>query len=361
MATIALCVTFPLVGWTILRHDPANRLGWVYLAIGFFESMNLFANGYVVLAYWTGTGDSMLAVLLSSIAIWAWVPGFTLFSTLGILWFPDGRLPTPRWWPVVALAALALVLLLAPAVAAWPYRGLALEQFIALNLPPPDDPTIQAAFNVQAVGQLLLLAAMIGSVAGMAVRFRRSVGVERQQLKWFTYAALLTVVILVIWTAGYLGDPIGGALSGFLVGVILPLATAAAILRYRLYDIDRLVSRTIGYAVLSGVLGFVFVALVLLSQAVVAAVLPAVGRSGTPAIAASTLVVAALFQPLRRRVQAMVDHRFDRSGVDREVAVTRLGQRLRDAVEMDAIRNDVLGTVDATIRPANATIWLRGG
>ena len=96
MATIALCVTFPLVGWTILRHDPANRLGWVYLAIGFFESMNLFANGYVVLAYWTGTGDSMLAVLLSSIAIWAWVPGFTLFSTLGILWFPDGRLPSRR-------------------------------------------------------------------------------------------------------------------------------------------------------------------------------------------------------------------------------------------------------------------------
>ena len=360
-AAFALCLTFPLVGWTILRHDPANRLGWVYLAIGLFESLNLFANGYVIIAYWTGTGDNPLAAILSSVAMWAWVPGFTLFSTLGILLFPDGHLPTRRWWPVVVLALFALVLLLAPAVAAWPYRGVPLERFIALNLPPPSDAGITLAFNLQAIGQLVLLAAMIGSVAGMAVRFRRSAGVERQQLKWFTYGALLTVVILVVWTAGFLGDPISGAVSGLLVGASLPLATAAAILRYRLYDIDRLVSRTIGYAVLSGVLGFVFVALVLLSQAVVAALLPEVSRSGTPAIAASTLVVAALFQPVRRRVQAIVDHRFDRAGVDRDAAVTRLGHRLRDAVELDAIRRDVLGTVDATIRPSNAELWLRRG
>ena len=361
ISAFTLCLTFPLVGWTILRHDPANRLGWVYLAIGFFESLNLLANGYSTLAYWTGTGDNPLAAVFSAVAIWAWVPGFTLFSTLGILLFPDGHLPSRRWWPVVALAAIALVLLLVPAMAVWPYRGVQLERFIALNLPPPSDPDIEFAFSVQAIGQLVLLVAMIGSVAGMAVRFRRSAGVERQQLKWFTYGALLTVVILVIWTAGFLGDPIGGAISGLLVGASLPLATAAAILRYRLYDIDRLVSRTIGYAVLSGVLGFLFVALVLLSQAVVAAVLPEVSRSGTPAIAASTLIVAALFQPVRRRVQAIVDHRFDRAGVDRDAAVTRLGHRLRDAVELDAIRHDVLGTVDATIRPSNATLWLRRG
>jgi hypothetical protein len=361
VAAIALCLTFPLVGWTILRHDPSNRLGWVYLAIGFFESLNVMASGYVIIAFRTGMGDAPLAVVLSWIAIWAWVPGFTLFATLGILLFPDGRLPTRRWWPVVALAAVALVLSLVPALASWPYRGLPLEQAIALNAAPPSDPTIEFAFNVEAVGQLVLLAAMIGSVAGMAVRFRRSVGVERQQLKWFTYGALLTVVILVIWTAGFLSDPVGGAVSGLLVGAILPLATAAAILRYRLYDIDRLVSRTIGYAALSGILGFVFVALVLLSQAVVAAVLPEVSRSGTPAIAASTLIVAALFQPVRRRVQAVVDNRFDRAGVDRDAAVTSLGNRLRDAVELEAIRLDVLGTVDATIRPSNATLWLRRG
>ena len=361
VAAIALCLTFPLVGWTILRHDPSNRLGWVYLAIGFFESLNIMASAYVIIAFRSGTGDAPVAGLLSWIAISAWVPGFTLFATLGILLFPDGRLPTRRWWPVVALAAVALVLSLVPAVASWPYRGLPLEQAIALNAPPPSDPTLELAFTLQNVGQLVLLAAMIGSVAGMAVRFRRSEGVERQQLKWFTYGALLTVVVLVIWTAGFLSDPIGGAVSGLLVGAILPLATAAAILRYRLYDIDRLVSRTIGYAAISGILGFVFVALVLLSQAVIAAVLPEVSRSGTPAIAASTLIVAALFQPVRRRVQAIVDHRFDRAGVDRDLAVTRLGNRLRDAVELEAIRHDVLGTVDATIRPSNATLWLRRG
>ena len=349
------------MGWTILRHDPANRLGWVYLAIGFFELMNIMASAYVIIAFRSGTGDAPVAGLLSWIAIWAWVPGFTLFATLGHPVVPGwssadpalvarrcARRSRPR---PLASTRPCLLAISRPAPRA----------AIALNAPPPSDPTLELAFTLQNVGQLVLLAAMIGSVAGMAVRFRRSEGVERQQLKWFTYGALLTVVVLVIWTAGFLSDPIGGAVSGLLVGAILPLATAAAILRYRLYDIDRLVSRTIGYAAISGILGFVFVALVLLSQAVVAAVLPEVSRSGTPAIAASTLIVAALFQPVRRRVQAVVDHRFDRAGVDRDLAVTRLGNRLRDAVELEAIRHDVLGTVDATIRPSNATLWLRRG
>ena len=253
VATIALCLTFPLVGWTDLsvttRRTDSDGSTWPSASS---KSLNLIANGYVIVAFRSGTGDAPLAVLLSSVGIWARVPGFTLFSTLGILLFPDGRLPSRRWWPVVALTAVALILLLVPAVAVWPYRGLTLEQTIALNAPPPSDPAVEFAFNVQNFGQLVLLASMIGSVAGMAVRFRRSVGVERQQLKWFTYGALLTVVVLVIWTAGFLSDPIGGAVSGLLVGAILPLATAAAILRYRLYDIDRLVSRTIGYAAISG-------------------------------------------------------------------------------------------------------------
>ncbi|HEY8632368.1 MAG TPA: hypothetical protein VIL50_04375 [Candidatus Limnocylindrales bacterium] len=357
IAVAMFAVSFPLVGWIILRRDPSNRLGWIYLAIGFWQALNMFASGYSTLAYWVASGRLPLASELSWVAVWAWVPGFTLFSTLGILLFPTGRLPSRRWWPVVALAAVAFVLLLVPVVALWPYRGLPLELQNALNQPPPADPVIVAANAIQGVGQVVLLAAMIGSVAGLATRFRRSRGVERQQLKWFTYAAIVDVLLLVVWTVIPL-DPLAGALSSLLLA-FLPIAIAIAILRYRLYDIDRVVSRTIGYAIITGILGVTFVGIVLLVQAVVDSLLPQVTETGTPAVAASTLAAAALFQPLRRRVQATVDRRFDRARVDRDRSIVRLGNRLRDAVELDAIRADVLGTIDATIRPANATVWLR--
>ena len=140
IAVAIFALSFPLVGWIILRRDPSNRLGWVYLAIGFWQALNMFASGYSTLAYWVASGNLPLASELSWVAVWAWVPGFTLFSTLGILLFPTGRLPSRRWWPVVALAALAFVLLLVPVVALWPYRGLPLERLNALNLPPPPIP-----------------------------------------------------------------------------------------------------------------------------------------------------------------------------------------------------------------------------
>lgn len=359
IAVATFAVSFPLVGWIILRRDPSNRLGWIYLAIGFWQALNIFALGYSTLAYWVASGNLPLASELSWVAVWAWVPGFTLFSTLGILLFPTGRLPSRRWWPVVALAVVAFVLLLVPVVALWPYRGLPLEVQNAVNQPPPADPALSAVNTIQFAGQIVLLAAMIGSVAGLAVRFRRSTGVERQQLKWFTYAAILDVLLLVTWTVIDL-DPLAGALSSLLLA-FLPIAIAIAILRYRLYDIDRVVSRTIAYAIITGILGATFVGIVLLVQAVVDSLLPQVTETGTPAVAASTLAAAALFQPLRRRVQATVDRRFDRARVDRDQSILRLSNRLRDAVELDAILADVLSTIDATIRPANATVWLRRG
>jgi hypothetical protein len=359
MSVVLFALLFPLLGWIILRRDPSNRLGWIYLAIGFWQAVNIFATGYSTIAYWVASGNLPLASELSWVAVWAWVPGFTLFSTLGILLFPTGRLPSRRWWSVVAVTVVAFVLLLAPTVVLWPYRGLPLEiqNTVGGNQSLPVDPLIVAANAIQGVGQVVLLAAMIGSVAGLARRFRGSIGVERQQLKWFTYAAIIDVLVLVVWTAFNL-DPLVGALSALLLAS-LPIAIAIAILRYRLYDIDRVVSRTIGYAIITGVLGTTFVGVVLLIQALVDPLLPQVAAAGTPAVAASTLAAAALFQPLRRRVQAAVDRRFDRARVDRDRSVVGLGNRLRDAVELDAIRADVLGTIDATVRPASVAVWLR--
>ena len=198
---------------------------------------------------------------------------------------------TRRWWGLfVALAAVALVPSPVPAVASWPYRGLPLKQAIALNAPLPNDPTLELAFTLQNVGQLVLLAAMIGSVGGMAVRFRRSEGVDHQQLKWFTYGALLTVVVLVIWSAGFLSDPIGGAISALLLDAILQLPTMPPrTLRSRLYDIDRLLSRAILYDGTSGILEYVFVALAHIAGPPDAAVLPVVGRAkGSPVIEGSS-------------------------------------------------------------------------
>jgi hypothetical protein len=359
MSVVLFALAFPLLGWIILRRDPSNRLGWIYLAIGFWQAVNLFATGYSSVAYWVASGNLPLASELSWVAVWAWVPGFALFSTLGILLFPTGRLPSRRWWPVVAVAVIAFVLLLAPVVALWPYRGLQLEiqNTVGGNQPLPVDPLIVTANAIQGVGQVVLLVAMIGSVAGLAFRFRGSIGVERQQLKWFTYAAIVDVLLLIVWTVTSL-DPLVGALSALLLA-LLPIAIALAILRYRLYDIDGVVSRTIGYAIVTGILGVTFVGIVLLVQAVVDSLLPQVTETGTPAVAASTLAVAALFQPIRRRVQATVDRRFDRARVDRDRSIVTLGNRLRDAVELDAIRADVLSTIDGTIRPATVTVWLR--
>jgi hypothetical protein len=359
MSVVLFAVSFPLLGWIILRRDASNRLGWIYLAIGFWQAVNMFATAYSTVAYWVASGDLPLASELSWVAVWAWVPGFTLFSTLGILLFPTGRLPSRRWWSVVAVTVVAFVLLLAPTVALWPYRGLPLEiqNTVGGNQSLPVDPLIAAANAMQGVGQVVLLVAMTGSVAALAVRFRRSIGVERQQLKWFTYAAIVDVLVLVVWTV-FILDPVVGALSSLLLAS-LPIAIAIAILRYRLYDIDRVVSRTIGYATITGILGATFVGIVLVIQALVDPLLPQVAAAGTPAVAASTLAAAALFQPLRRRVQAAVDRRFDRARVDRDRSVVGLGNRLRDAVELDAIRADVLGTIDATVRPASVAVWLR--
>lgn len=359
-AATMLGLTFPVVAWVIIRRQPTNLVGWVFLVVGSWQALNTFAYGYSTMAFvWAG-GDLPLAAELSWVGVWAWVPGFVLFITLGVLLFPDGRLPSRRWWPVAAMALVALTLLAVPiAVASWPYRGLQLvQQQMHFGEEIPTDPVLSVAFALRDIGALTLLAATLGSVAGLAVRFRHSIGVERQQLKWFTFAALVDGILLVIWQTVPL-DPLPGTVSGLVLAPLLPVATAAAILRYRLYDIDRVVSRTIGYAIVTGVLGATFVGIVLLAQVIVDSLLPQVTETGTPAVAASTLAVAALFQPLRRRIQATVDRRFDRARVDRDRSIVKLGDRLRDAVELDAIRADVLGTINTTVRPANVTIWLR--
>jgi hypothetical protein len=188
----------------------------------------------------------------------------------------------------------------------------------------------------------------------MIVRFRRSTGLERQQLKWFTYAAIVELVYVV--SSGFLTVPTAlGLLWAILLAPLLPIAIGIAILRYRLYEIDRIISRTLAYVVITGMLVAAYAGIVVLLGG------PLAGVTGgdTISVALSTLIVAALFQPLRRRVQTIVDRRFDRARIDSERTAAAFSERLRDEVDIESVTSDLRETVRATVRPERLGVWLR--
>ena len=213
------------------------------------------------------------------------------------------------------------------------------------------------------VAVIVMIAVVFLAMASLVVRYRRAVGVERQQLKWFAAViaiagpALAIAILTSGTTSGTIAD-VSGATWGIAVIslALLPVAIGIAILRYRLYEIDRLISRTIGYATVTGVLVVVFAAAILLFQAVLA---PLTGGN-TVSVAASTLVVAALFQPLRRRVQSRVDRRFNRARYDAERIVAAFAGRLRDEVDLGQLRTEITAAVDHTVQPIAVSLWLRG-
>ena len=304
-AVALFAILCPVIGWIITRRQPANALGWVYLAVGFWQSLNMVSSGYSSLDFHTAHLHLPLGDIGSWLATWAWVPGFTLFTTLGVILFPSGRLPSRRWWPVPAVAGLALVLQAVPtAIASWPYRGAQLEAASFANGPPDiHDPFLAVAQSMLQIGQLVLLTAMIGALAGVVIRFRRAASEERQQLKWFTYAALVDIGILVAWTTGWLNAPLA-FVSGIVFGSAIPVAVGLAILRYRLYDIDLLVNRTALYGIVGGLLLIGFAVGDVVLQAAVARV---TGGSSEVVTAGLGLTAGLAFAPLLRRIRPSVD------------------------------------------------------
>jgi hypothetical protein len=275
-----------------------------------------------------------------------WAPATVLGVTLPALLVPDGRLRSRRWRPVAAtgMAAAALVLVglgLAPA---------RLEDTLIANPFGLAGPAGTVAAALAGAGTLLWVATMVASVACVVVRFRSSVGVERQQLRWVAAGAAAAVAGLLAGAAG----PENTVLSRVLYSSVLcvPVAVAVAVLRYRLWDLDRLVSRTVTYAVVTALLVVPYLLVV-----------PAAGRlaqgSGSLAVAAATLAAVALFQPLRRRVQDLVDRRFNRARYDAARTVEGFAVRLRDQVDLDALRGELLAVVDQTVQPTRTSLWLR--
>jgi hypothetical protein len=347
-----LGLTYPVVGWLIASRRRHNAIGWIFLVIGLSQAGTAFVGQYATFGLVASPGSAPFADVASWLGTWLWVPGFVLLFVL-ILVFPDGRLPSERWRPVLWLAVLAGALVLVPtAIATWSYRGPTLME----SVPPgaEADPLVAIALTLSTIGSLLILPVGLAAIAGVIVRFRRSAAAERQQIKWFATAGAVEVLMLLTMSAVVLPYPLD-VLTAVVVVPLVPIATAIAILRYRLYEIDRIISRTIGWAIVTGVLVTVFVLVVVILQAALAPVT----RENTLAVAASTLVAFALFQPVRRRVQRAVDRRFDRARYDGRLTAAEFAQRLRAQTDLSAVVGDLDRTAAASVSPMSLAVWIR--
>jgi hypothetical protein len=349
-----LPIAFAVVGALIVTRRPDNRMGWLFCAgvllacIGVLDAYALYALAARPEAGLPG------GIAAAWIASWLWMVGFVLI-VLVPLWYPTGRLPSPRWRPALWLTVLlTLVGMLVNAVRPGPLK--ASQVPVAPNpLGIPSAAGLLAAVEVPAAvaGVPLFLAA----VASVVLRFRQARGVERQQLKWFAYASVGVVLAFVLSAMLPMLFPGISELRADLISLspILgwPVALGIAILRYRLYDIDRLINRTLVYGLLTLLIGFGYTAWVLVLGQVL-------GQDHSSLIVAgATLVAAAVFQPLRRRIQAAVDRRFDRRRYDAARTVEAFGARLRDEVDLDTLTGELLGVVDQTMAPATVSLWLR--
>jgi hypothetical protein len=350
-----LVVAFALVGAPLAAHRPRNPIGWICCGAALFQGLNIFSEGYSRYALLTAPGALPGGALVAWLAQWIWAPGLGLFLVFLPLLFPTGRPPSRRWRWVAWLAGTALALLVVSgAILLWPLRGPALVDF---NGPPPGPPWLIGLYNV---GSALLLLAGLAAVVSLVMRFRRALGDERQQLKWFVFAAALTFTAVVA-TIGRSGihSPllkVAVAVLGLLIIPSLPVAVGIAILRYRLWDIDVLINRTLVYGVLTAALALVYLGSVVLLQGLLRGL---TGQRSDLAVVAATLLVAVLFRPLRQCLQAGIDRRFYRRKYDAAQTLAAFSARLRDEVDLDAVTADLLAVVDDTVQPEHVALWLR--
>ena len=342
---------FAVVGFVLAWRKPGNPLGWIILATAVLIALSEDASYYTVADYRLRHGGLPLG-WVALLAQPGWAPGIVLFG-LTVLLFPDGRPPSPRLRWVVWVYAATGVLWIASAAA------------ITVGAVIGHHTQVDSAGNLLVLGYgnqapfwwkllskvcfVLAVAGWLVSIAAQVLSYRRSTGDRRQQLKWLMYgSAFLLISILVGFTA--LDITAGGGI--FVLGFLaLPLSIGVAVLRYGLFEIDRIISRTLAYAILTGLLVGVYAGIVLLSTDVLT-------LTSSVAVAASTLAAAALFNPLRRRVQRVVDRRFNRARYDGEQTVAAFAVRLKDAVDLDSVRDDLASVVQKALEPAHVSVWM---
>jgi hypothetical protein len=327
---------FATVGALLAWKRPENPIGWLLSATG--------------LVFAVAASGVFLAHFPRTVALAEWL-GCLFFLSLGplvfvVLLFPTGHLPSRRWRPVAWAAGAG--------AACW-VLGCALAPTIFTYSPSVRNPAgvsgpAGGIFTVIAVGgEVLMAAAGLAAIVSLVFRYRRAGTTERAQLKWLVYAAAV-IVVASLATIPIASTNLQNAITSGAVALV-PVAIGIAVLRYRLYDIDRVISRTVAYAIVTGLLAGVYAGLVLMATQVFRI-------HSTVAVAAATLAAAALFNPLRRRVQRAVDRRFNRARYDADQTVAAFAARLKDAVDLDSVRDDLAGVVHRALEPAHVTVWL---
>ena len=340
---VVFIMAFATVGALLAWKRPRNPIGWLLSATGLAYAVGSFG---VLLA------RSPRTLTLADWLGWIWLVGLGL-CVFVVLLFPTGHLPSRRWRPVAWAARAGL--------AGW-VLGNAFAPTIITDGPSTPNPVGVTGpagdiFMVMAIGGTVLIAATgLAAVLSLAFRYRRARTAERAQLKWLVYAGALIVAALLaegpaerIMGPGNAANNLQNAMVSGAVALV-PVAIGVAVLRYRLYDINRVISRTLAYAIITGVLAGIYAGLVLLATQVLHVHTPV-------AVAAATLAAAALFNPLRRRVQRIVDRRFNRARYDAEITVTAFAARLTNAVDLDAVRDDLAQVVQTALEPAHLTMW----
>ena len=345
-------VIFPLgvtlssvVGGLVASRRPANPVGWFFLGIGGCMAITVVAAEYA-------TYGLPRAQAMAWLQSWLWVPGVMLLFCFLPLYFPDGRLVSRRWRWVVRLALIACVTgaaLFALSPGEIPYMGVDNPLGIEALRPVSD--------FLETIYLALYFLLWFASAASLVARFRRSGSTERQQIKWLAFAASAVPVWFLT------NAPIEAAVpnlfqvvDALIFSALIPVAAGVAILRYRLYDIDVVINRTLVYGSLTATLVAVYFGGIVVLQRVFVVL---TGERSTLAIVASTLLIAALFNPLRRRIQWFIDRRFYRRKYDARKTLEAFSFRLRDETDLETLNGDLVGVVRETMQPAHASLWLR--
>ena len=354
-----LVVLYGVLGALIASNQGRNVIGWIFCFVAVSLGVISFAYGYADYALYARENPLPGAVLVAWVPNWLFIPAVYVSMCYLFFLFPDGRPASPWWRPVIWAATI---------VAAVATLATALEPGRLYSFPTVEnpfglgEPLGRVAIVANDVTDLIAMLVFLVSLASMIARLRRARGRERQQLKWITYSAALTATsFATAFLAGSLAqDWRVFADAFFLLGVVgftsIPVAAGIAILRHRLYDIDIVINRTLVYASLTATLAAVYVVCVVSLQFIFRVI---TGQESQLAVVASTLAIAALFNPLRRRIQILVDRRFYRRKYDAKRVLDEFAARLRDETDLEVLGDDIIAVSRETMQPAHVSLWLR--
>ena len=359
LETSMVAVGYSTVGAIVASRLPESPIGWLFCAIGLIFGVSHFSAEYVAYALLAPSGSLPAGEVLAWLTSWVWVFGLGLIVFLDLL-FPTGRLPSARWrW----FARFTAIVLLPAAILGALSPGLILSSTLHNPL------GIEGLPNASKAIEAFMYALIVVGASSMLGRLRHAGRIERQQIKWFAYATAVAISGVILKNTIY---PAVGVMWVWWVGLVLttvgvvssPVAMGIAIFRYRLYQIDILINRTLVYAALTASLAAGYIGTIMALQGVGSLVYQVpfrviIGQQSTLAVIASTLTMAALFNPLRRRIQGFVDRRFYRSKYDASKTLEAFSAKLRDETDLEALRGDLIGVVKETMQPAHVSLWLR--